>query len=99
MHVIQWPCHVLLYRNASISLAGDTDTPRLYEDCGDYEAIKAVFEELLKLYNAKKKPMTLVFFEDALEHLTRIHRTIRLPQGNALLVGGALHVCFEPELP
>jgi dynein heavy chain len=29
----------------------------------------------------------LVFFEDALEHLTRIHRIIRLDQGNALLVG------------
>merc|ERR1719409_837121 len=31
--------------------------------------------------------MNLVFFEDALEHLTRIHRIIRLDQGNALLVG------------
>jgi dynein heavy chain len=31
--------------------------------------------------------MTLVFFEDALEHLTRICRTLRLPQGNLLLVG------------
>ena len=31
--------------------------------------------------------MNLVFFEDALEHLTRIHRTMRLPQGNSLLVG------------
>ncbi len=28
-----------------------------------------------------------VFFEDALEHLTRIQRTIRLQQGNCLLVG------------
>eukprot|EP00798_Chlamydomonas_sp_ICE-L_P031818 gene31818-7022_t len=60
---------------------------RLYEDVGDYTAIKPILEEILGLYNSKKKPMTLVFFEDALEHLIRIHRTLRLPQGNSLLVG------------
>ena len=43
-----------------------------------------MFEEILKLYNSKKKPMNLVFFEDALEHLTRIHRTLRLPQVGAV---------------
>ena len=31
--------------------------------------------------------MNLVLFEDALEHLTRIHRVIRMDQGHALLVG------------
>jgi dynein heavy chain len=31
--------------------------------------------------------MNLVLFEDALEHLTRIHRVIRMDKGNALLVG------------
>ncbi|GFH05930.1 uncharacterized protein HaLaN_00475, partial [Haematococcus lacustris] len=60
---------------------------RLYEDVGDFSSIKLVFEEILALYNTKKKAMNLVFFEDALEHLTRIHRTIRLQQGNSLLVG------------
>ncbi len=53
---------------------------RLYEDLGDYAAIKPIFEEILALYNTKRKAMTLVFFEDALEHLTRISRTMRLPQ-------------------
>jgi dynein heavy chain, axonemal len=60
---------------------------RLYEDLGTYSDIKPIFEGLLAAYNEKKKPMNLVFFEDALEHLARIHRTIRLPQGNCLLVG------------
>jgi hypothetical protein len=38
-------------------------------------------------YNMDHKPMTLVLFEMALEHLTRILRLIRNPRGNALLVG------------
>lgn len=49
--------------------------------------MKSVFEEILEEFNERKKNMNLVFFEDALEHLTRIHRTMRLPQGNSLLVG------------
>lgn len=31
--------------------------------------------------------MNLVLFDDAIEHLTRIHRVIRMDQGHALLVG------------
>lgn len=53
--------------------------PRLYKDVGTYGAIQPIFEALLTAYNAKHKPMQLVFFDDALEHLTRIIRTLRLP--------------------
>ena len=60
---------------------------RPYEDVKTYEDVKPLFERVLELYNEEQKPMNLVFFEDALEHLTRIHRIIRLDQGNALLVG------------
>lgn len=31
--------------------------------------------------------MDIVLFQDALDHLTRIHRIIRFPRGNALLIG------------
>lgn len=31
--------------------------------------------------------MNLVLFDDALEHLTRVHRIIRMDRGHALLVG------------
>lgn len=65
--------------------SSDSPPPRLYKDVGNYAAIQPIFESLLAAYNAKHKPMQLVFFDDALEHLTRIIRTLRLP-----MVGGAV---------
>ncbi|KXZ49756.1 DHC2 protein [Gonium pectorale] len=76
------------FKHAVNELLGEGEvTPRMYDDLGDYAAIKPLFEEIMAIYNRKRKPLNLVFFEDALEHLTRIHRTLRLPQGNCLLVG------------
>eukprot|EP00741_Cyanophora_paradoxa_P015322 tig00000194_g14791.t1 len=69
------------YRNMS------NDDARLYEDLESYPAIKTLFEECLENHNITHKPMNLVMFEDALEHLTRIERVLRLPRGNCLLVG------------
>lgn len=67
----------------------DYADPRLYEDCKDFEMVKAKFDRLLADYNddEKMKEMNLVLFNDALEHLTKIHRIIRFPRGHALLVG------------
>ncbi|KAL4700985.1 hypothetical protein H8959_014989 [Pygathrix nigripes] len=56
--------------------------PRIYEDIQDYEAAKALFQ-----YNESNTKMNLVLFDDALEHLTRVHRIIRMDRGHALLVG------------
>eukprot|EP00731_Ephydatia_muelleri_P035324 Em0114g8a len=63
------------------------EAPRVYEDIQDYETAKSLFDEILVEYNDKKTPMKLVLFDDALEHLTRIHRVVRMNQGHALLVG------------
>ena len=61
---------------------------RLYGDLGDYTAIAPHIADSLAAYNEDNdKPMDLVLFEAALEHLTRILRIIRRPRGNALLVG------------
>lgn len=75
---------------------------RLYEDLGTYDDMKPVVEEMLAEYNAKKKPMNLVFFDDAIEHLTRVHRILRLQQVNwKFLNSHDLHMCniqLEAEL-
>ncbi|KAG5844641.1 hypothetical protein ANANG_G00164650 [Anguilla anguilla] len=70
------------YRNALVE-----SEPRVYEDIQDYEASHALFQEILEEYNESKTQMKLVLFDDALEHLTRVHRIIRMNRGHALLVG------------
>lgn len=46
-----------------------------------------LLQELLEEYNETNTKMNLVLFDDALEHLTRVHRIIRTDRGHALLVG------------
>lgn len=58
---------------------------RLYEDVGDFDFLRPLFEEILEEYGLVNKAMNLVMFRDALEHLTRIHRIMRLPQARLLM--------------
>lgn len=65
----------------------ETEDPRLYEDLGEWEQVSTKFDRLLEDYGLENKPMNLVLFNDALDHLTKIHRIIRFPRGCGLLVG------------
>jgi len=61
---------------------------RVYEEIESMDKLKTVVEEYLTDHNAEsKQPMPLVMFSDALEHVARIARVLRQPQGNALLLG------------
>uniref|UniRef100_A0A3Q3BGU1 Dynein, axonemal, heavy chain 6 n=1 Tax=Haplochromis burtoni TaxID=8153 RepID=A0A3Q3BGU1_HAPBU len=87
---------------------------RLYEDLTDMNKIQTVLQDYLDDYNMTfSKEIKLVFFQDAIEHVSRIARIIRQERGNALLVGVggtgkqsltrlAAHMCgyrcFEIEL-
>ncbi|XP_062558011.1 dynein axonemal heavy chain 10 isoform X2 [Armigeres subalbatus] len=70
------------YRNAV-----NVGEVRYYEDLLDYEAIYFLFQEILLEYNEQKSRMSLVLFEDCLEHLTRVHRALRMERGHVMLVG------------
>jgi len=65
----------------------DIEDPRLYEDLVSYDNLSTKMNRILEDYNDENKAMNLVLFNDALEHITKIHRMIRFPKGCGLLVG------------
>eukprot|EP00392_Amoebophrya_sp_AT5.2_P008786 g8814.t1 len=74
---------------AHIDLANtDAEAPD-YAIVTDRVALKAYANVKLDDYNEmmKKKPLNLVMFQDAIEHMCKILRVLKLPRGNALLVG------------
>lgn len=79
----------ILFGDFKLSSPNDEDTedPRLYEDLTDFVYVKQKLEKMLEDYGFDHKPMNLVLFNDALDHVTKIHRIIRFPKGCALLVG------------
>ena len=63
------------------------DTP-VYEEMKDMAQLKHIMMEQLSDYNVTStKPMDLVLFQFAVEHVARISRVLRQPFGHALLVG------------
>eukprot|EP00965_Chrysotila_dentata_P051493 1708043-Pleurochrysis_carterae.AAC.2 len=59
-----------------------------YECMPDIDALIAKTQTMLEDFNAvSKRPMELVLFPFAIEHVCRILRVIKQPYGNALLVG------------
>ena len=70
------------------TIFGDYDNQkRCYLKLGEVDTLIPRLEELLAVYNAEHSQMNLVFFEDCIQHLTRIARTLKQERGNALLVG------------
>ncbi|KIZ07655.1 Dynein heavy chain 6, axonemal [Monoraphidium neglectum] len=61
---------------------------RQYEEVTDQARLHKVLEGCLDDYNTSSSgTMSLVFFQEAVHHISRISRILRLPRGNALLVG------------
>eukprot|EP00501_MAST-03F_sp_TOSAG23-6_P002568 GSMAST32.ASY1.ANO1.2709.1 assembled CDS len=60
--------------------------PRVYCEVVDNATVLPIVDEYLADYNAETKtPMNLVLFTDAIEHVSRISRIIRQPQGRQSL--------------
>ncbi|KAG4103981.1 dynein heavy chain and region D6 of dynein motor-domain-containing protein [Neocallimastix lanati (nom. inval.)] len=66
--------------------SGDT---LVYEEISDAEKLKNFMEERLQDYNIEPGyiPLDIVLFRDAIEHICRIVRVLRLQCGNVLLIG------------
>ncbi|KAI8819310.1 dynein heavy chain and region D6 of dynein motor-domain-containing protein [Fimicolochytrium jonesii] len=63
-------------------------TGRAYDEISDLGQLTEFMEKSLAEYNlVSKKPMNLVMFRFAIEHLSRISRVLQQPRGNILLVG------------
>ena len=61
---------------------------RPYEELADFEKLQAAADDALVQYNdVADKPMNLVLFAFAIEHLLRIGRILKQPGGHALCVG------------
>jgi dynein heavy chain len=59
----------------------------IYDEFHDMEHASKNLNEALSEYNKTLSVMSLVLFEDAINHVCRISRIIQGPNGNALLVG------------
>jgi dynein heavy chain len=71
---------------------GNYSNPRaikkVYQEIDDMEILSKVMNDYLDDYNAvSNKPMDLVLFQNAIDHVSKISRVINQPYGNALLVG------------
>ena len=65
------------------------DAPiKLYEEIRDKNKMFKVLNGMLDDYNmSNSNKMNLVFFEDAIEHILRISRSLKQPRGNIMLIG------------
>ena len=64
------------------------DAGRTYSEAKNKKVLQETVEAKLEEYNRKSKtPIDVVFFNDALKNLSRIHRILMMSSGHALLIG------------
>ena len=62
---------------------------KLYEEIEDPKRLLKILEDKMLDYNFTftQSQMSLIFFEDAIDHICRIARILNQPRGNAMLIG------------
>jgi dynein heavy chain len=75
-------------RNLIIGDYMTEDEPKSYMEIQDLSELSTKMEYYLEEFNQQsRKPMDLVMFSFAIEHVSRISRILKMPGGNGLLVG------------
>jgi dynein heavy chain len=49
--------------------------------------VVSVLAQILEEYNDRHNKLNVVLFDDVLEHLTRVHRVLRMHKGHIMIVG------------
>jgi dynein heavy chain len=62
--------------------------PRMYNEVSELKKLEGIMQTYLEDYNAQSTtPMRLVLFSYVMEHVSRVSRILKIPGGNALMVG------------
>jgi len=62
--------------------------PKLYEEIEDINVLtKTIEQKIIDINLVSEKPVDLVMFNFAIEHIVTIGRVLKQPGGNALLIG------------
>jgi dynein heavy chain len=80
-------CVNFLGASPSGAMAMDGENSLSYVPVGDKTQLTTCLERKLAEYNETHPVMSLVLFDQALEHVTRIVRVLANPHGHALLIG------------
>ncbi|XP_059474609.1 dynein axonemal heavy chain 10-like [Neocloeon triangulifer] len=84
-HALRNPLLFGDFRNA---LVAQRQHPRCYEDLLDFEAVFFLFQEVLEEYNkGSEEKLEVVLLDSGLEHVSRLHRVLRMRRGHSVLVG------------
>jgi dynein heavy chain len=67
----------------------EVGAPKIYEPAQSWDHVRLKAKEYLKRFNEAypQKAMTLVLFDEAMENLLKINRTVQQKRGSAMLVG------------